>query len=341
MIEIEGTKIGSNHRPYIIAEVGINAWNDLRLARKFIESAAEAGADAVKFQTHFAEAEMVESEMRAIGAGEVYDTVAQCEWTVEEHHELQDHADAHDITFLSTPFSVEAVDVLAEVDVPAIKIGSGEMSNRHLVESAANTGKPLLVSTGMNTLDDIKAASTFLEEVAAEYALLYCVSEYPTSAKDFDFQTIDVLREASGSPVGFSDHSVGVEAAKIAIGNGASFIEKHFTLDRRLPGPDQEVSIEPEELSDLCRYAKLYHETSTTKEEPGEKEKKVSNWAKQSIVTNMKIKKGEEVKKSKITTKRPGKGIPAKRYKDIISKKVNKNIEEGKILKKRDIKNFE
>ncbi len=323
MIEIEGTKIGSGHRPYIIAEVGINTRNDLTLAKRFIEVAADAGADAVKFQTHIADAEMVESEMRSIDAGEVYDTVADCEWSLNEHRKLQSHANMHDVTFLSTPFSTEAVDLLDEIDVPAIKIGSGEMNNRELLERAASTGKPLLVSTGMNTPDEIEATCDLLDDVASEYALFYCVSVYPTKAADFDFKTIEQLEEIANVPVGFSDHSTGVEAAKVAIGNGATIVEKHFTIDQRLPGPDQEVSIEPSGLRDLCDFASLYHETSTKKIGLVDEEVDISQWAQHSIVTTEAIAKGEELTIKNTTTKRPGTGISAKKYSEIIGKAVD------------------
>ena len=337
MIEIDGTKIGPDHRPYIIAEVGINARNDLTLAKRFIEVAADAGADAVKFQTHIADAEMVESVMRSIGAGEVYDTVADCEWSIQEHRELQSHADTHDVTFLSTPFSTEAVDLLDEIDVPAIKIGSGEMNNWQLLEHAASTGKPLLVSTGMNTLDEIEATSEFLDDVASEYALFYCVSAYPTTAADFDFKTIETLEEIADVPVGFSDHSTGVEAAKVAIGNSATLIEKHFTIDRRLPGPDQEVSIEPSELADLCEFATLFDETSTKKDGLADEEADIKQWAQHSIVTTEAIDQGEELTKDNTTTKRPGTGLSAQKYFEFIGQCVATTIPRDTVVSSTDI----
>jgi N-acetylneuraminate synthase/N,N'-diacetyllegionaminate synthase len=326
MIRIDDTSIGADHRPYIIAEVGINARNDLTLAKRFIEVAADAGADAVKFQTHIADAEMVEVGMRSIGAGEVYETVVDCEWSIDEHQELQSYAEMHDVTFLSTPFSTEAVDLLEEIDVPAIKIGSGEMNNRELLERAASTGKPLLVSTGMNTLDEIKVTCEFLDDVASQYALLYCVSAYPTKATDFDFKTIDNLKEVADVPVGFSDHSTGVEAAKVAIGNSASFIEKHFTIDRNLPGPDQAVSIEPDDLDDLSNFATLYHETSTEKRDLDSKEHEIKQWAQHSIVTSENIDKGEELTKENTTTKRPNTGLSAELYFDVLGKRVRTEL---------------
>lgn len=326
MMEIDGQKIGQNERPYIIAEVGINARDDLTLAKRFIEIAANSGTDAVKFQTHLADAEMVESEMRSVGAGEVYDTVAECEWSIEQHRELQSHAEANDITFLSTPFSAEAVDLLDEIDVPAIKIGSGELNNRHLIQRAANTGKPLLISTGMNSLDEIETACNYIDDVVNEYALFYCVSEYPTTAEDFDFETISVLEEKFDVPVGFSDHSAGVEAAKVAIGNGAALVEKHFTIDRRLPGPDQEVSIEPDELADICDFSELYHKTASKRDGLHTEESEIKKWAQHSVVTSEPIESGERLTEANTTTKRPGSGITADRYFEILGMRVNQSI---------------
>jgi N-acetylneuraminate synthase/N,N'-diacetyllegionaminate synthase len=333
MIEIDGKRIGDGERPYIIAEIGINAQNNLTLAKRFIEVAAKSGADAVKFQTHIVDAEMVESEMRSIGAGDVYDTVSGCEWTVNEHQELQSHANKHNVSFLSTPFSTEAVDILEEIDVPAIKIGSGEMNNRHLAEYAANTGKPLLVSTGMNTFEQIKTTCEFLNEVASEYALFYCVSAYPTAAEDFDFETISSLKEISNVPVGFSDHSEGVEAAKVAIGNGAAIIEKHFTIDRRLPGPDQEVSIEPEQLTDLCDFSRLYSETSSRKASLHEQEIEIKEWAQHSIVAKRSIGQGEILSEANITSKRPRTGVSANKYREVLGKQTVEALSAGTTIK--------
>lgn len=326
MIEIEGTEIGADARPFIIAEVGINANNDLTLAKRFIEIAAAAGADAVKFQTHIADAEMVESEMRSIGAGEVFDTVAESEWSLEAHRELQSAAEANDVTFLSTPFSAKAIDTLEAIDVPAIKIGSGEMNNRQLLDHAAETGKPLLVSTGMNTLAEIEQTCNFLDERNAEYALFYCVSAYPTTPSDFDFGTITQLEDIAGVPVGFSDHSTGVEAAKVAIGKGAALVEKHFTIDRRLPGPDQEVSIEPDELQDLSEFATLYHATSSEKRGLTSEEADIKQWAQHSLVTTVSLEEGTELTRDHLTTKRPGTGIPADRYFDVLGEQVTASL---------------
>jgi N-acetylneuraminate synthase/N,N'-diacetyllegionaminate synthase len=267
----------------------------------------------------------------------VYDTVAECEWSIEQHRELQSHAEAHGITFLSTPFSTEAVDLLNEIDVPAIKIGSGELNNRHLIQRAANTGKPLLISTGMNSLDEIETACNYIDDMVDEYALFYCVSEYPTTAEDFDFETISVVEEKFGVPVGFSDHSTGVEAAKVAIGNGAALVEKHFTIDRRLPGPDQEVSIEPEELTDICDFSELYHKTSSKRDGLHTEESEIKKWAQHSVVTSEPIESGEQLTEANTTTKRPGNGIAADRYFEILGTRVNRSISGNVSLTESDL----
>lgn len=168
-----------------------------------------------------------------------------------------------------------------------------------------------LVSTGMNTLDEIKATCEFPDDVASEYALFYCVSAYPTTAADFYFKTIETLEEMVDVPVGFSDHSIGVEAAKVAIGNGAALIEKHFTINRRLPGPNRAVSIEPDDLADPPKFAMLYHETFTEKEELADEEVDIKQWAHHSIVATEPIDQGEELTKKNTTMKRPETGLSA------------------------------
>lgn len=333
MIEIDGERIGPGESPYIIAEVGINAQNDLRLAKRFIEVAAGAGADAVKFQTHLPDHEMQETEMRQIGAGEVYDTIKECVWSESDHRELQSHAAQFGTTFLSTPFSTEAVELLDRIDVPAIKIGSGELTNHHLISHAAKVSVPLLISTGMHTSRDIDRVAASLREEGVDFSFLYCVSSYPTTPTDYDFQSLDNLKSYTDDVVGFSDHSTGVEAAKIAIGRGANFVEKHFTIDRRLPGPDQAVSIEPEELENLASFADLYHETNTVKNELKNEELEIKKWARHSIVTTQKIEKNEQIRETMITTKRPSTGISAENYYDVLGQYAQVDIDKNTVLR--------
>jgi N-acetylneuraminate synthase/N,N'-diacetyllegionaminate synthase len=337
MFDVDGITIGTGERPMVIAEVGVNAYDDLELAKAFIDAAADSGADAVKFQTHMADEEMAKWEMERIGAEDVYEVVTRSEWSVGEHEELQAHCTEAGLTFLSTPFSCAGVDLLNDLGVPAIKIGSGELTNFEILERTANTGKPLLVSTGMSDLETIDRTCDFLAERAATFAFLYCVSAYPTAPEDIHLDTIEGLRDRYDVPIGFSDHSTGIEASVLSLGHDVALIEKHFTLDRRLPGPDQAVSIEPEELerlTDFVEYSQLAagEDTSLRDEESAIKE-----WARHSVVASTDIAAGDRLSRENVTTKRPGTGIPANEYIELLGRRAARTIERGKVLQKDDI----
>jgi N-acetylneuraminate synthase/N,N'-diacetyllegionaminate synthase len=338
MIEFEGDYIGEGKRPYIVAEVGGNFRDDIELGKVFIEEAADAGADAVKIQTHIPDAEMVESEMRELGMGDLYERMGVYELSMDEHRELYDHCEKHNITFLSTPYSTEAVTRLEELGVGAYKIGSGELTNRHLLRTIAETGKPMIVSTGMHSMDTIRETYEFLNEYAKSFMFLYCVSAYPTEPSDFNLGLIERMQEEFDVPVGFSDHSTGVEAAAVAIARGASLVEKHFTIDRRLPGGDQDVSIEPVELEKLVEYSTLCHETRGKEKEVREDEAAIAEWARHSVVTANEIGAGEIITLEDLTTKRPGTGVPATKIGDIVGQTAAHDISANTVIKEKDIK---
>ncbi|MDH5021364.1 N-acetylneuraminate synthase family protein [Halobacterium rubrum] len=326
-------QIGSDEVPFVIAEVGINAGDDIELAKRFIEVAANSGADAIKFQTHLSNEEMVAEEMEKIGAGEVYEVVSGCSFSKDEHRALKDHCDREDVEYLSTPFSVKAVDWLEELDVSAIKIGSGELTNYPLLDRAVEAGVPLLVSTGMSDYGTIADTVDFLNERDAKFGLLYCVSEYPTDPADFQLDTIEEMKTKYDVPVGFSDHSTGVEASVIAMARGADFVEKHFTIDRRLPGPDQEVSIEPEEIDTLTDYAELVHSTSGREKFTTDEEADVKAWARHSIVTAEDVEAGQRLTEDDLTTKRPGTGISADRFYEVIGEAIDVDLPANSVVK--------
>lgn len=336
-IEIGGQQIGSDSKPFLIAEAGVNFRDDLELGKAFVREAASSGADAVKFQTHLPAAEMVESEMRRLDLGDLYDRMGTYELSVTDHEELYDHCSDHDVTFLSTPFSGEAVDRLEALDVAAFKVGSGELTNHHLLDRIAATGKPLIVSTGMHEMSDVSAAHDLLENRGADHAFLYCVSEYPTAPEDFNFGVIDRMSREFDVPIGFSDHSTGVAAAAVAMARGATIVEKHFTIDRRLPGGDQEVSIEPAELESLADYATLVHETRSNRKEVSVDEASIARWARHSVVTRESIEEGEVLTEEKLTTKRPGTGISAAEYFEVIGASVTKDLPPDHVLQREDI----
>ena len=337
MFRIDGTPIGRDHRPFVIAEAGVNFMGSVELAKSFIEAAAEAGADAIKFQTHIPGAEMVQSSMEELGFADLFERMKTYELTEEDHRELQAHCRTHDISFLSTPFSAEAVSLLDGVDVPAVKIGSGEFTNRHLVRTAADTGRPLILSTGMSPMEDVEETVQFVRDHAERFALLYCVSAYPTASEDFNLGVIERMRRSFDVPVGFSDHSTDIRASVVAMGYGADIIEKHFTLDRNLPGGDQDVSIEPDELSELVSYADLVYEAAGSDKPVLPEEQELKSWAFHSVVASKPIDEGAPLTESNVTTKRPGVGIPASDYYEVLGCTVERSIEADEIIRYDDL----
>jgi len=336
-LSIGGATIGPGQAPFVIAEIGTNYRDDLELAAAMVDEAAAAGADAAKFQTHRANDEMVKQGMADLGHADLYNRIKSYEMSVGNHRNLKTRCENQGMRFLSTPFSVEAVDVLEEVDVKAYKIGSGELTNHQLLKRTAETGKPLLVSTGMAEWEVIEESVSFIKEHTDQFALLYCVSEYPTAAEDFNLGIINRMKKQFDVPIGFSDHSQGIEAAVTAMARGADFVEKHFTIDRRLPGGDQEVSIEPNELADLSAYADLIHQTRGTTRNVRSAEKSIGKWAQHSIVTADSVSSGEQFTNNNLTTKRPGTGISATRYYDIIGATATRDIDKDILLMEEDV----
>jgi N-acetylneuraminate synthase/N,N'-diacetyllegionaminate synthase len=336
-IEIDGRAIGDGNRPFIIAEAGTNFRADVTLGKRFIKEAASAGADAIKFQTLHNEHDMARDAMEELGMGDLYESIGEKSLSEADHHELKAHCEDHDITFLSTPFSAESIEILEAVDAPAIKIGSGELTDFQILKTAAETGKPLIVSTGMADGETIARTCEFLTEQNATFMLLYCVSLYPTEPDQFELGVIQELREEFDVPVGFSDHSVGLGVPAVAMGRGASLVEKHFTIDRRLPGGDQSVSVEPEELETLVDHAVVSHETRGSEKPVHDEEAEVANWARHSVVAATDITAGEELTEANLTTKRPGTGISAHRFYDILGQKTAVDVPADTVLTKQHL----
>jgi N-acetylneuraminate synthase/N,N'-diacetyllegionaminate synthase len=337
MIAFDGVEIGPGARPFVVAEAGVNFRDDIDLAKAFVEVAADKGADAVKFQTHVQSEEMVESEMRDLDLGGLYDRMGVYELSMSQHRELKAHCEDHGVTFLSTPFSVAGVERLEELGVAAYKVGSGELTNHKLLRTIAETGKPMIVSTGMHNMDTVRESVALLADHAESFMLLYCVSEYPTEPEDFNLGVIDRMRSEFDVPVGFSDHSTGVEAAAVAMARGADLVEKHFTIDRRLPGGDQDVSVEPEELAKLAEYAHLCHVTRDDEKEVREDEAAIADWARHSVVTAEPVAAGEAFTDENLTAKRPGVGIPANEFYDVVGKTATRDLEANTVVRADDV----
>src|SRR5262245_36677566 len=233
-------KVGPGEPCFVIAEAGINHNGDAALARELVDAAAEAGADAIKFQTHFPEHEMLRGGATAAYVGEsLFDLLTRTALSRDAHVELRDRAAKRSILFLSTPFSREAADFLETIGVPAFKTGSGELTNVPLQRHIARKHKPMIISTGMSTPDEIERTVRAVREEGAAFALMHCTSTYPTPFEHVQLGCMAALQQRYGVPVGFSDHTLGGYLAYAASANGANLFEKHFTTSRSLPGPDQ------------------------------------------------------------------------------------------------------
>src|SRR5262249_51175151 len=231
--------IGAGHPCFVIAEAGINHNGDVNLAAELVEAAAAAGADAIKFQTHFPEHEMLKGGATAAYVGEsLFDLLTRTALSKDAHVQMRDLAARKGIIFMSTPFSREAADFLETIGVPAYKTGSGELTNIPLQRHIARKGKPMIVSTGMSTPEEIDATVRALREEHASFALMHCTSTYPTPFEHVQLGCIAALQAKYDVPVGFSDHTLGTAVSLAAGASGANLFEKHFTASRSLPGPD-------------------------------------------------------------------------------------------------------
>lgn len=330
--------IGPGCPPVIIAEIGVNHDGDMDKARALLRSAAGCGAQIAKFQAHIAEAEMLPGGATADYVGEpLFDLIKRVSLTQEQMAELQALAKALDIVFMATPFSREAADQLETLDVPAYKIGSGEVTNIPLVRHVVRKGKPVILSSGMTTLDEMATTLNAVLPENPNIAVLHCTSTYPTTYEDVRLGGIGQLRERFGLPVGLSDHSPGVATGVASVALGASVIEKHFTLDRSWPGPDQAGSIEPHELAQLVRDADRVFRAMKPRGDVLDGERPVQDMARESLVTIAPVKKGEALSMDNLWVKRPGTGIPANALDSHLGRTVTKDLPAGHLLAPSDL----
>jgi sialic acid synthase SpsE len=334
---------GDDLRPLVIAEAGINHNGDKMIAMEMIHVAKEAGADIVKFQTHIAAAEMLPDRSVGRNAGShvtrsLFDIMSECHISLETHLDLQTEAKKIGILFLSTPFSIEAVELLEKAKVPAYKIGSGETTNLPFLKYVAKKGKPVILSTGTADWKEVKKAVETIKPHVPALVLMQCTSNYPTPYENVNLGVMDKMRQSFKVPVGLSDHCKGNYACFGAVAKGACMVEKHFTLSRRLPGIDQGSSIEPEELKDLVNGVKAVYAALGSKKELNEEAKKVRNGFSESVVTIKPIKKGEILQEHvNIWVKRPGSGIPSYELPKVSGKKAARDLPANHLLKKSEI----
>jgi N-acetylneuraminate synthase/N,N'-diacetyllegionaminate synthase len=313
--------VGPGRPVYIIAEAGSNHNRNLPQARQLIDVAAEAGADAVKFQTY--SADLLYSRRTPVFPGEggkPWDIVRSCELPREWQADLADNARERGIHFLSTPFDYQAVDELDAVGVPAFKLASSEINDVPLLKYAAAKGKPMIISTGMADLADIQEAVDAVRSTGNnDIVLLHCVALYPTPPDQVNLLAMDTISRAFQLPTGYSDHTAGLAVPLAAVARGACVLEKHFTLDRRLPGPDHHYALEPQELRDLVQAVREVEAClgrPEKKPSPGEEAKRTLS--RRSIIAAADIPAGTGITREMLVTKRPGTGIPPK-FLDVVT----------------------
>jgi sialic acid synthase SpsE len=342
-VRIGSFEVGLELRPLVIAEAGINHNGDLDIARQMVAAAREAGADIVKFQTHIAAAEMLPDRTLSDQAGShvtgsLFEIMTQCSLSLEDHIELHEQVRQAGLLFLSTPFSIEAVELLEEVEVPAFKIGSGEVTNLPFLEYTARKGKPVILSTGTADWDEVARAVDVIRPHVPGLILMQCTSNYPTPYPNVNLGVIDKMREAFDVPVGLSDHCVGNYACFGAVARGACMVEKHFTLSRAMPGIDQASSIEPHELKDLVTGVRAVSEAMGERKELNAEALKVRHGFSESIVTISPIKAGEAFEeRCNVWVKRPGSGIPSCQLHQIVGKRAATDLPPDYLLKPEDI----
>lgn len=339
-IKIGNIRIGHAHPVFVIAEAGINHNGSLSIAKKMVNVAKKAGASCIKFQTHITEEEMTRTKILPgkISKKPLWNIIKDCELTKDEELKLSKYCKEKKILFLSTPFSMSAVSRLEKIGMPAYKIGSGELTNIPFLEMIAKTKKPVILSTGMSNMDEIKFAVNLFKKSKTPLAILQTTSEYPCDYKDINLGVLDIYQKLFKIPVGISDHSLGIYTALGAVAKGASIVEKHITLDKKMPGPDQKLSLEPQELADLVKGCNAIKFALGNTKKILKKELPVLRFARESVVTLKEITKGEIFSEKNLTTKRPNTGqIPAKNFHKIIGKKAKRNISINKQLSYRDI----
>ena len=331
-ITINHKKIGDNSQVYFIAEAGINHNGSLKIAKKLISAAKNSHADAVKFQTFRANDLTTEDSI-------YYKLFKNLEFDENEFYELSDFAHEEGITFISTPFSNQAVSLLSKIKIPAYKIASGDLTNHPLLEITSKQKKPVILSTGMADISEIKEAVRVIESSNKKIILLHSVSGYPYPIKEANLSSISTLSKIFQYPVGFSDNGGNNLVPLMAVALGAKLIEKHFTLNKKLKGPDHIISATPDEFSTLVRQSRdleIMRGDGIKKCQKSEFATRKN--ARRSLTALFDIKKDEKITKKMIGIKRPATGIEPKYFSKIIGKHAIRNIKSGKTIHWNDLK---
>lgn len=330
----------------IIAEAGVNHNGDIELAKKLIDVAVEAGVDYVKFQTFkseslvskFAKKASYQIENTKDGGESQLQMLKKLELSNSQHFELVQYCNNKNISFFSTAFDLESLSFLKELGLNIVKIPSGEITNLPYLRKAAALFKEVIISTGMSSMVEIEEAlDVFLQAGINknDITILHCNTEYPTPMSDVNLNAMLTIQKMFGVKVGYSDHTMGIEVPIAAVAMGGTMIEKHFTLDRSLPGPDQLASLEPEELKNMVHSIRNIEDAigGTGIKEPSESEIKNISIARKSIVAKTSIQKGDRFTEFNITTKRPGMGLSPMKWDEVIGKVASQDFDEDELIK--------
>jgi N-acetylneuraminate synthase len=329
VVTIGGHRIGDGQPTFVIAEAGVNHNGDMAIARELIDIAADAGADAVKFQTFDVGALVTRAAPKARyqaantrAEGSQYEMLQALRLPPGEHEALRRHCEQRGVMFLSSPFDAGSLDFLVKFGVAAIKVPSGEITNHPLLARAARSGLPLIVSTGMSTLAEVDAARRVLDEAGCkDLVLLHCVSDYPAAPAEANLRAMETMRREFDVPVGFSDHTTGIAVATAAVALGAAAIEKHFTVERPLEGPDHAASLKPAELKAMIAAIRTV-ETALGDgiKRPQRSEAATADVARKSLVWARDLPAGTRIEEASIAIKRPGTGMPPARLGDVLGR---------------------
>lgn len=339
---IKGRKIGQNERPLIIVEIGINHNGSLKKAKYLVDKAHEAGAEIIKHQTHIVEDEMSEEAKKIIPShtkDNIYNIIKKYSLSESDEYKLMKYTHKKGLIFISTPFSRKAVDRLVKFNIPAFKIGSGECNNYPLVEYIAKHKKPIILSTGMNTIESIRPSVKIIKKYKVPYVLLHCTNIYPTPANLVRLDAINTLKKNfPNALLGLSDHTETIFPCLGAIALGACVVEKHFTSNKNSKGPDISASMDPNELKTLIKGSNEIFKAKGSGKKAVKGENSTLKFAFASVVATEEIKKGSKFTKRNCFPKRPGIGdFLAKDYKKVLGKTAKKTIRKNTLIKKNQI----
>jgi len=342
-IEIAGRKIGLDYDPLVIAEIGINHNGSLEIAKLMVDAAFRAGVEVVKHQTHIVADEMISAAKKVIPGHtkeSIYEIMESSSLDEADEIELQRYTEEKGMIFISTPFSRAAADRLRKMNIPAYKIGSGECNNYPLLKHIASFGKPIILSTGMNTIESIQKAVAIFKEFKIPYALLHTTNVYPTPARIVRLGSLtEIQNEFPDTVVGLSDHTVSNLACLGAVALGASILERHFTDTKERNGPDIICSMDENECASLIEESKLMKQMRGGKKGPVVEEKPTIDFAYATVVTIKAIDAGETFTIDNIWVKRPGTGeILAEDYEKLLGKKSLNNIPNDTFVSLKDIR---